>query len=74
MRNANVDADLIIQTLIQQLPTRAFAWDKRTPMCVLPFLTAIVWIWSVYPGDLAALLFETRIFEDGTVVMTRRDG
>jgi hypothetical protein len=75
IRNANVNADLIIQTLIQELPTRALAWDKRTPMRVLPCLTAIVWIWPVYPGDLASLLsFETRIFDNCSVVVTRRDG
>lgn len=75
IRNANVNADLIIQTLIQELPTRALAWDKRTAMRVLPFLTAIVWIWPVYPGYLASLLsFEPRIFENGTAVVTRRDG
>lgn len=74
MWNADVDADLVIQTLIQELPTWSLAWNKRTPMRALPFLTAIVWVWSVYPGNLAALLLETRIFKDGTVVMTRRDG
>lgn len=71
--DAKVDADLVVETVRQELPTWTLARMEGTPVRLLPAGAVIVGIRTVDAGDLdAGLAAESRIVGDIGILVVGR--
>lgn len=71
--DAKVDADLVVETVRQELPTGTLAGVEGTPVRLLPAGAVIVGIWAVDARDLdTGLAAESRIVGDIGILVVGR--